>query len=91
MRDIKFRAWDKANNEIYQVRTLTWDRWENVAEGQDDIMQYTGLKDKNGVEIYENDICSYKEFGGSLSLYRRRLSLAQYLLILFPLFENYCS
>ena len=56
MREIKFRAWDKANKEMYQARTLTWDRWNNVAEGQDPIMQYTGLKDKNGKEIYEGDI-----------------------------------
>jgi len=53
MREIKFRAWD--GREIFQAMlTVAPDGIINPTSI--DLMQYTGLKDKNGKEIYEGDI-----------------------------------
>ena len=68
MHEFKFRAWDKARNVITPPFTL-WDidqseeglhiwinRYGEIYEDELIIMQYTGLKDCEGREIYEGDI-----------------------------------
>lgn len=63
MRKIKFRAWlsDEKGHKV--IRDCSDMKVGAINSGFYPVMQFTGLKDRNGREIYEGDIVQY--FGSS--------------------------
>jgi uncharacterized phage protein (TIGR01671 family) len=60
MREIKFRAWNPEEKTMLKPFDLSSNPkyWcDNLKDYP--LMQFTGLKDKNKVEIYENDVIDY--------------------------------
>ena len=65
MREIKFRAWDKSSNKMLGVFAVgeypqafneMQGEWYHPGMDNLEIMQFTGLHDKNGKEIWEGDV-----------------------------------
>ena len=62
MRTIKFRAWNPELNKMSKPFSFGqilnfWDtNFKSLEPNKEIVMQFTGLHDKNGKEIYEGDI-----------------------------------
>ena len=87
-REIKFRAWDKERG-IMKVPYFHEFEDINIQFEDDELvfMQYTGLKDKNGVESYIYDIAK-DEFGNIFEITDDYMLLAHLQTIKFEIIGN---
>ena len=69
MREIKFRAWNKHSmlySDSYASLARFFQKIETIEDENYQLMQYTGLKDKNGKEIWEGDIVVHGIYKGEV-------------------------
>lgn len=100
MREINFRAWNKTRLWMDNVWAIDWEH-ELLCFSKHNqdfmkhciLMQSTGLKDKNGVEIYEGDIVQFTDFdtSGGNREDREHIGIVKYQSGIYEIWKNNVS
>jgi len=87
MRETDYRAWDKINKRMFTPISIHHPRYLDSVEGATGqsssdvfslkrkdvvLMQYTGLKDKNDIKIYEGDVVEKEDMRFIVAYYKGR-------------------
>jgi len=79
MREIKFRAWDEHKKKmIYDLKLIYESYIDNISIGN--WLQFTGLLDKEGKEIYEGDIVKVNTPSGIKGVFQIVYEHAQFII-----------
>lgn len=90
MREIKFRVWNKELGKMWSWHTIETSKvfaLDSKLKGnfmvipnspEHILLQYTGLKDKNGKEIYEGDIVKFSEYYSGDHLYKESIGVIEW-------------
>lgn len=95
----RYRAWDKEFKEMVQVDALVFDEqiikatYKNGNVVKEDIknyvlMQSTGLRDKNGKEIFEGDIIAIEVDDTEIPINARVFQNSKKGILMFHVFED---
>lgn len=94
----KFRAWDKIDKELYLVDEINFNRgeFESIGDGitflrgadEVELMQSTGLFDKNGKEIFEGDVIAIEVDDTGTPINARVFQNSKIGVLMFHVFED---